>query len=83
MKAACQKCLECISVPARFKIYMELSKRKQPLSVSELVSKSKLTQPTITYHLQEMVQCGLIKQEKRGRVVKSSIAPRCKNCALI
>jgi DNA-binding transcriptional ArsR family regulator len=58
------------------KIYTFL-KQKGSASVSELVSVVKLTQPTVSYHLKEMKDSGLLVSEKKGKEVFYAISGTC------
>jgi len=75
MKDACPYCFKVLSVPARAKIYGLLLKRQR--SVSDILKKFELSQPTISYHLKEMERAGLIESEKEGRQVFYSVSNNC------
>ena len=63
------------------KIYMYLQDKKTA-SVSEIVSMSGLKQPTISYHLKEMEEQGLLASKKTGKEVYYQIGKGCENCIL-
>lgn len=48
-----------------------------PCSVSEIVEMAELKQPTVSYHLKEMEQSGLLKSKKSGKEVLYSISGIC------
>ncbi|MBU1016904.1 MAG: metalloregulator ArsR/SmtB family transcription factor [Patescibacteria group bacterium] len=76
IKDECPYCFKALAVPVRAKIYALLSKQKT-LSVSDIVKEFNLTQPTISYHLKEMENVGLIVSKKEGRKVFYSVLGRC------
>lgn len=55
-------------------------------TVSQLVEVAGLRQPTVSYHLKEMEDAGLLKSEKLGKEVRYSISHMCpydgKKCVL-
>jgi ArsR family transcriptional regulator len=67
------------------KIYNFL-KEKGEETVSAIVGVVKLTQPTISYHLKEMREAGLLKSRKSGKEVYYSLTNKCpahdRNCVL-
>ena len=63
------------------KIYMYLQDKKTA-SVSEIVSMAELKQPTISYHLKEMEEQGLLSSKKVGKEVYYQIGAGCKDCIL-
>jgi len=76
IKDKCPSCFKALSVPVRSKIYNLILKNGE-ISVNEIVNKFKLTQPTISYHLKDMENVGLIKSRKVGRRVIYSVAEKC------
>jgi hypothetical protein len=83
-KAACFNCFQSLSVPARFQIFQALnhSSRPRSLTVSDLANLTSLSQPTVTFHLNQLENSGLIKRRKRGRQVFCQISPKCPHCQL-
>jgi len=75
IKEECPNCFKALSVPVRAKIYKLLLEK--PRSVSDVVKRFKLTQPTISYHLKDMEEAGLIESKKTGRKVIYSVLTRC------
>jgi ArsR family transcriptional regulator len=50
--------------------------------VSELVEKSTIEQPTISYHLSKLKEARIVKSKRKGREIFYSLNKRviCKNC---
>ncbi len=82
---SCVKCFSGLGVESRMQIYRFL-KDHGSASVTELVRVVGLTQPTVSYHLKEMKQLGLLTNKKHGKEVKYEINPICsiyhKECVL-
>lgn len=64
----CTNCFKSLGVPSRMAIYKYLTE-KGKVSVSELVEHVNLTQPTVSYHLKEMKESGILASEKAGKEV--------------
>lgn len=77
----CSNCFRSLGVPSRMKIYMYLQS-KDNASVSEVVDVVGLKQPTVSYHLKEMEDQGLLESKKSGKEVYYKIGKGCKNCIL-
>lgn len=75
-KADCSGCFAGLSCGIRIEIVNLLRDRKR-LTVTEVVKHFKVTQPTITYHLQYLKRMGILKSEKEGRKVYYFIGPKC------
>ena len=58
------------------KIYKYL-REKGRNTVSSLVSVVGLTQPTVSYHLKEMRDAGLLESEKLGKEVYYDVSKKC------
>ncbi len=84
-KIACVKCFAGLGVESRMQIYRYL-KDHNSASVTELVGIVGLTQPTVSYHLKEMKDLGLLTSVKHGKEVMYEINPICslykKECVL-
>jgi DNA-binding transcriptional ArsR family regulator len=80
LKPNCIHCIQALSAPARFKIYQNLIKSETPMTVNQLVRLTKLRQPTVSFHVNAMVESGLIERRKVGRSVLCSAKPHCKDC---
>ncbi len=50
--------------------------RDGPLTVGELVSRTRLTQPNVSMHLGCLAECGLVTRERHGKFVSYSIADK-------
>ena len=46
-------------------------------TVNTVVDLVGLTQPTVSYHLKEMKDCGILKSRKAGKEVYYSVDPEC------
>jgi DNA-binding transcriptional ArsR family regulator len=81
----CQGCFSSLGIKSRYQIYEFLKNSKK--SVSEIVEFIGLKQPTVTYHLKQMEETGLLKSSKEGHFVYYQISHFCpqtlKNCILV
>ena len=75
-QVACSVCFKSLGVPARHIIYGYL-KSHGACTVSELVTLVNLTQPTVSYHLHDMKESGLLTSRKAGKEVHYSINSEC------
>ena len=82
----CQGCFSSLGIDSRYKIY-EILKEIESLSVSEIAQRIGLKQPTVTYHLKQMEENGLVKSSKKGHFVMYQINGVCpqtaKSCILV
>lgn len=78
----CIRCIEALSAETRLRIVRLLKKR--PQNVSEIEEGFKLTQPTISYHLNILKKSGIIGAKKQGRETHYFIDKKypCKNCII-
>ena len=76
MKSACTHCFSGLGVQSRMDIYQYL-RHKGSATVNELVELVHLTQPTVSYHLKEMKESGLLTSIKKGKEVYYEINPLC------
>jgi len=68
--ASAAKQLEALGNPTRLTLYRELVKAGEPgLPVGEIQSRLKVPASTLTHHVARLVQCGLIKQRREGRIL--------------
>ena len=72
----CVDCFKALSIPARANIYM-LLEQTGPLSVTKVVEKFNLTQPTVSYHLKSMENSGILVSKKQGRQVLYNVNENC------
>ena len=84
-KIACTNCFKSLGIPSRMEIYVFLDKNGSS-TVSKIVEAIKLKQPTISYHLKEMEQDGMLDSKKVGKEVHYSLSKLCrilsKECVL-
>jgi len=79
---SCSGCFAGLSCGIRIEI-INLLKEKKKLSVSEIAKNFKVTQPTITHHLQYLKESEILTSKKEGRMVFYSLNPKCnKGCGL-
>lgn len=76
MKESCLDCFKNLSIDTRFKIYEYLKSHKKAC-VSEVTDFIKLKQPTVSYHLHEMENSGLLTRVVDGKHVYFSINSKC------
>jgi len=76
MKKFCVNCLEVLGTKSRARLYLTLQKYGKS-SVSELVKKTNLTQPTVSYHLIKLEKCGLLNHVKVGKKSMYQISDTC------
>jgi len=82
MKQMCPDCFEALSVKSRFEIFEYLKKHKKGTTISELVDVVNLRQPTVTFHIQRLIERGIVKTEKKGREVYCYAYKKCSRCPL-
>lgn len=63
----CVGCFRTLAEETRIQIVQAL--KKQPMNVQMVHQRFKLSQPTITHHLQNLERLGVVNREKRGREV--------------
>jgi DNA-binding transcriptional ArsR family regulator len=84
-KIRCANCFKSLGIGARIEIYTFL-KEQGETSVNNLVNLVNLTQPTVSYHLKEMRDLGLLNSRKSGKEVYYSVNTDCPsyedNCVL-
>ena len=77
LTSACVSCFAGLSCQARIEI-INLLQKKREMSVMEIAKHFKLTQPTITHHLQYLKDAGVLASKKKGRKVFYFITEKCK-----
>ncbi|MDO8608951.1 MAG: winged helix-turn-helix domain-containing protein [bacterium] len=86
MKNNCIICFKILSVPTRFKIftYLRSLKKKKLAAIKDLVRIVKLSQPTVTFHVNQLVKSGILEKEKVGRNTYCMVRQmnNCSNCVL-
>lgn len=85
-ESGCSGCFAGLSCGARYAIIQLLQKKsskgrlasgQKGMSVTEIAKHFKVTQPTITHHLQYLKSAGILKSKKEGRMVYYAIDPKC------
>ena len=76
MKKICGECFKNLGVGTRFKIYCFLEEKGEKF-VSDITSYVKLKQPTVSYHLNEMLQSGIVKRRNEGKRAFYSVNKFC------
>ena len=65
--------LKALSDPTRLKI-VQLLNQKQALCVCDIISELDQTQPTISRHLNQLKQIGILESERKGTWIWYSIS---------
>src|SRR3989304_4573109 len=73
----CTDCFKSVSVPSRMAIYNFINLSGGEATVGQVVGYIGLRQPTVSYHLKEMKDAGLLKSRKSGKEVFYSIDEVC------
>ncbi|OGC46864.1 hypothetical protein A2713_00010 [candidate division WWE3 bacterium RIFCSPHIGHO2_01_FULL_35_17] len=76
MKTMCTKCFKNLGVDSRSKLFSYIEAKGES-SVSELTKFLGLRQPTVSYHLKEMLDSGLLKKKTLGKNVIYSMNAMC------
>lgn len=76
MKDLCLGCFKNLSTGSRFKIY-EYIKNHKDVCVTDITQFTKLKQPTVSYHLKEMEDSGLVNRVAEGKKVFVTINKKC------
>ena len=63
----CPECFKAVGDKNRYKLICLLGKSPDGLNVSELTKKLKLTQPTVTHHLNTLKSVNAVTREEVGR----------------
>lgn len=77
----CSTCMSMLGTPSRLKIY-KLIKIDGENTVTSVVDAVGLTQPTVSYHLKEMKNAGLLVSRKDGRETYYKISDLCPNYSI-
>lgn len=77
LKSSCLGCFAGLSCSTRMEI-INLLQEKGRMSVLEIARFFKLTQPTITHHLQYLKDVKILSAKKEGRFVYYFLHPKCK-----
>ncbi len=76
MKSGCVSCFKSLGVESRIKIYMFLAQNNAE-NVRTITNFIGLKQPTVSYHLTEMLKSGLLVKKSVGKEVFYSIKNSC------
>lgn len=79
----CLHCFKALSVKTRFEIFCAIKASKGRVNISRLVTNTSLTQPTVTFHIDQLELAGLVKKTKSGRDVYCEINKRCAQCMIM
>ncbi len=63
----CPDCFKVVGDKSRYNMVCMLGKAKEGMTVSELTAEIKLTQPTVTHHLNVLRSVNAVESEDRGR----------------
>lgn len=63
----CPECFKAVGDKNRYKLICLLGRSTDGLNVSEMTKKLKLTQPTVTHHLNILREVNAVNREERGR----------------
>lgn len=82
-KKNCPICLKVVGDGTRSKIIGQL--KKGPNKAGKIEEGSRLTQPTISYHLKSLAKLGIISGKKKGREIYYYLNKRypCKKCLIL
>lgn len=78
LKSGCISCFAGLSCQTRIGIISLLQKKKQ-MSVLDIASNFKVSQPTVTHHLKYLEEMEVLSSKKEGRKVFYFIHPKCKD----
>ena len=63
----CPDCFKAVGVRSRYKLICILGKSREGMTVTDLAKKIKLTQPTVTHHLQILSSLNAVSSTQMGR----------------
>lgn len=66
------KVMKALADGTRLRLFKEIASRKQ-MTCTEVGELSQLAQPTVSHHLKQLVDAGLLNAEKDGRFVTLSV----------
>jgi len=81
MNKGCINCFKVITARQRFRIFNFLKKKKKA-TVNSLVKLTALKQPTVTFHINQLVKKDFVHKIKIGRHVYCEIHKKCRHCPL-
>ncbi|MEI9959320.1 MAG: metalloregulator ArsR/SmtB family transcription factor [Ferruginibacter sp.] len=62
-----EKISKALADTTRLQILLDMSKRSGNIQCSEIMSITKLAQPSVSHHIKTLIEAGLIEAEKEGR----------------
>ena len=62
-----EKISKALADTTRLQILRDMSKRKGCIQCSEIITLTKLAQPSVSHHIKTLIEAGLISAEKDGR----------------
>ena len=62
-----EKISKALADTTRLQILLDMSKRKGCIQCSEIMTITKLAQPSVSHHIKTLIEAGLIEPEKEGR----------------
>jgi ArsR family transcriptional regulator len=62
-----EKISKALADSTRLQILTNMAERKGCIQCSEIMSSSKLAQPSVSHHVKTLIEAGLIEPEKEGR----------------
>ena len=62
-----EKISKALADSTRLQILLNMSKQQGCIQCSEIMSVTKLAQPSVSHHIKTLVEAGLIEPEKDGR----------------
>jgi ArsR family transcriptional regulator, arsenate/arsenite/antimonite-responsive transcriptional repressor len=70
-----ERLLKALADKTRLKIVHQLLQAADAVCVCDIVPELGLTQPTVSYHLKQLREAGLVEREKRGTFAHYRLAP--------
>lgn len=77
--APCSRCFNTLGVESRMRIFTFL-RNNGSSTVSTIVAHIGLTQPTVSYHLREMKDVGLLDSRRKGKQIFYRVSDVCPSC---
>ena len=70
------RALKALGEPNRLEIFRLIAAQREPLCVCHLVERMPLQQPTISHHLRQLREAGLVTVSRRGTWAYYAVDPR-------
>lgn len=81
IRSKCAGCFAGLSCGLRVEI-INLLNLKGKMPVTGITKYFKVTQPTITHHLQFLKKAGILASERKGKQIFYYVSPKCEDCGL-